>query len=211
MSGLFTQGGERKYVTVDEGWRLLDVAAAADEQEAAFCAVLLLCGCRVSEALGLRRPHIEAEQRVLRFRTLKRRRGAIVWRSVPVPDFLVSMLAALPERPDGRIFPWSRTTAWRLVKRLMAEANIDGSHASPKGLRHRFGVVAAGEGVPVALIQRWMGHSKLENTLIYLQAVGAEERQMASRLWGQARVATAAPFAAPEGVGVGGDGSVRLS
>lgn len=206
MTGLFTGQGERKYVTEAEGWRLLECAGREDPVLQAFCAVLVFCGCRVSEALGLYRSHVDREQLVIRFRTLKRRNGAVVWRAVPVPPELIELLLSLPASTQEPIFAWSRSTAWRRVGRLMAQAGIEGHHASPKGLRHRFGIVAAGEGVPVALIQRWMGHSKLENTLIYMQAVGNEERLMAAKLWAQPRSLLDAGFTL-EGVGAGDAGS----
>ena len=60
---------------------------------------------------------------------------------------------------------------------------IAGPMASPKGLRHGFGIRAAGRNVPTNLIQRWMGHASPDTTAIYLDAIGAEERQFASRMW----------------------------
>jgi integrase/recombinase XerD len=53
----------------------------------------------------------------------------------------------------------------------------------PKGLRHGFGIRAASRNIPPNLIQRWMGHASLKTTAIYLDAVGAEEREFASRMW----------------------------
>lgn len=57
--------------------------------------------------------------------------------------------------------------------------------ATPKGLRHSFGVTSIKNNVPVAMAQRWLGHSRIDTTLIYQQAVGAEERAFATRLWRQ--------------------------
>jgi len=37
-------------------------------------------------------------------------------------------------------------------------------------------------GVPLNLIQRWMGHSRIETTAIYANAVGDEERALAKRM-----------------------------
>ena len=42
--------------------------------------------------------------------------------------------------------------------------------ACPKGLRHGFGIRAAGYNVPTNLIQRWMGHASPTTTAIYLDA-----------------------------------------
>lgn len=66
------------------------------------------------------------------------------------------------------------------------EAGIaPGIHATPKGLRHGFGLHAIRSGVPLNLVQRWLGHARMETTAIYLQAMGREEREMAERMWSQ--------------------------
>jgi integrase/recombinase XerD len=36
----------------------------------------------------------------------------------------------------------------------MAAARLDGPHASPKGLRHGFGVAAVSVGIPLNLVQK---------------------------------------------------------
>lgn len=45
---------------------------------------------------------------------------------------------------DTRLWPWHRSHAWRLVKAVMAEASINTGqpHATPKGLRHAYGIAA---------------------------------------------------------------------
>ncbi len=65
----------------------------------------------------------------------------------------------------------------------MVEAEIVGRHASPKGLRHGFGVAATQRGVPLNIVQRWLGHANIEMTAIYADAIGEEERALAARLW----------------------------
>jgi integrase len=138
-------------------------------------------GCRVSEALALTIHHVDAERLTLTIKTLKRRRT--VFRTVPVPQAMVDMLHALPLDTGGRLWLMHRATAWRLVKATMHRAGIAGPMACPKGLRHGFGICAAGHNVPTNLIQRWMGHASATATAIYLDAVGVEERQFACRMW----------------------------
>jgi integrase/recombinase XerD len=65
----------------------------------------------------------------------------------------------------------------------MADASIDGVHATPKGLRHSFGVIAFQANVPPHLVQRWLGHASLRTTAIYSDVMGHEERAFASRMW----------------------------
>jgi site-specific recombinase XerD len=69
----------------------------------------------------------------------------------------------------------------------MDAARLDGPHASPKGLRHGFGVAAVSAGIPLTLVQKWLGHAQLTTTTttaIYANAVGAEEHEVARRMWG---------------------------
>ena len=78
---------------------------------------------------------------------------------------------------------WSRTHAWRLIKGILVEAGVTGIAASPKGLRHGFGVTAVTKGVPLHLVQRWLGHSQLATTAIYADVLGDEERQINTLMW----------------------------
>jgi site-specific recombinase XerD len=66
----------------------------------------------------------------------------------------------------------------------MNAAALEGIQASPKGLRHGFGVAAVSAGIPLNLVQKWLGHAQLSTTAIYADAVGAEEKNIAARMWG---------------------------
>ena len=65
----------------------------------------------------------------------------------------------------------------------MALAGVASAAASPKGLRHSFGVAAFQSNVPPHLIQRWLGHASLRTTSIYGEVLGPEEREFAMRIW----------------------------
>jgi integrase/recombinase XerD len=65
---------------------------------------------------------------------------------------------------------------------LMKLAGVKGPQATPKGLRHGFGVAAIQAGISLNLLQRWLGHAQLTTTAIYANAVGSEERNIASRM-----------------------------
>lgn len=60
---------------------------------------------------------------------------------------------------------------------------VKGPQATPKGLRHGFGVAAIQAGIPLNLLQRWLGHAQLTTTAICANAVGPEERNIAARMW----------------------------
>ena len=65
----------------------------------------------------------------------------------------------------------------------MVAAGITGLHATPKGLRHGFGIKAVTSDVPLNMTQKWLGHARLSTTAIYTNATGDEEKQIAERMW----------------------------
>jgi site-specific recombinase XerD len=38
-------------------------------------------------------------------------------------------------------------------------------------------------GIPLNMVQKWLGHAQLSTTAIYADAVGAEEQSIAARMW----------------------------
>lgn len=178
---LLDGNGRRKYLCAREVARFLKMARAEDVATFLFCSLLVYTGCRISEALALTPARLDAETARVVFRTLKRRR--LIHRAVPVPPELMAALCHAKGEASAPIWPWCRQTAWRRVKAVMDAAGISGPQATPKGLRHGFGVANAEENVPMATTQKWLGHAELETTAIYQQAVGREERAFAKRLW----------------------------
>ncbi len=72
---------------------------------------------------------------------------------------------------------------WKHIKSVMALADIEGDHATPKGLRHAFGVRMAQKTRNPRLIQKLLGHKYLETTAIYMDLVGEEERAEVIGAW----------------------------
>ena len=184
VAALFDHRGRRKYLTRSERARFVSAASRAGEEVAAFGQLLAYTGCRISEGLALTPERLDTDTCRVVFRTLKRRRT--MFRAVPIPTSLMADLVELAagKPADERIWRWCRQTAWRHVRRLMAECGVKGAQAMPKGLRHSFGVAMAQENVPPGLAQNWLGHARFETTAtIYQAAVGDEERAFAERLW----------------------------
>ncbi|WP_206740776.1 tyrosine-type recombinase/integrase [Euryhalocaulis caribicus] len=178
--------GWRKYVTPAERDRFIIAAQKELPSVRTFCLTIAFTGCRISEALELCAGRVDIEERVIVFRSLKKRR-ADMYRSVPVPPQLLKDISHTHKLSyqvaDYRLWPWCRGTGWMHIKRVMATAEVVGPHACPKGLRHGLAIVATQRGVPLNLLQRWLGHSSLETTAIYAEAIGPEERKLATRLW----------------------------
>jgi site-specific recombinase XerD len=72
---------------------------------------------------------------------------------------------------------------WKHVKAVMALAVIHGQHATPRGLRHGFGVRMAQKTRNPRLVQKLLGHKYLETTAIYMDLVGEEERGEVMAAW----------------------------
>ena len=194
VSFTYDHHGNRKYTTVRERRRFLRAAKTqARPAVSSFCVVLVFTGARLSEVLALTPRQIDVDAGVIAIRSLKKRRpDSATYRAVPVPLRITRELDAAhaikraqqdPERIDAPIWPWCRTTAWKRVKEVMDAAGIDGLQASPKGLRHGFAVGALVAGVPDTTVMRWLGHARLETTMIYTEAMGGEAQTIAKRMW----------------------------
>lgn len=188
---LYSGAGERKYINAEERARFLKAAEQSAPHIQILCMLLTYSGCRLSEALALSPTSVQSGARILSVRSLKKRNKSVV-REVPIPDILVdrlnqvfeqSLTQAHQTKEPNTFCPWKRTWAWVRIKRVMAKANIVGLQASPKGLRHGFGVHAVQSGVPLNLVQKWLGHSQISTTAIYANAVGPEEYAIAKQMW----------------------------
>lgn len=195
---IYDQENRRLYINADERERFIQSALKADIQICTFCLTILYTGCRISEALVLTKGAVQVREQLISFKTLKKR-GRHSVREVPVPPFLAELLEkefqlqALYRFSDtGRHdYLWaldhyrhiSRSTGYRWVKSVMQSARIYGKQASPKGLRHGYGIHALRSGVRLQMLQKWLGHASMSTTAIYSTAIGKEEREHASLMW----------------------------
>lgn len=184
LISLYTRQGQRKYLTQQERERFIDTASYEIALVFAFCCLLSDTGCRISEALALTPKHIDHADGVIVIECLKKRQHGI-YRAIPVSPRLLNQLTRLTASlsQNERIWPWCRMTGYRRVKSVMKQANITGPQASPKGLRHSFAIAAISAGVPLNLVQRWLGHADMATTAIYTHVVGNEEKQIAEKMW----------------------------
>jgi len=188
---LYDKEGRRKYLTPTERAAFIRAALKLGGKDGAFCAVLALCGPRISEALALTPQRLDDNNLAINFETLKRRERG-VFRAVPVPRELLDLLntalgyrSALSDsqRSRVRLWPWCRTTGWKRVRYVMKLADIPSFLRKPKALRHAFGIHATEERITLGLIKKWLGHAKLETTAIYATPIGKQERALAKLTW----------------------------
>ncbi|MEO1263180.1 MAG: site-specific integrase [Bacteroidota bacterium] len=188
---LTTENGQRKYLNSAERTALIRAVKQVAPVNRTLCLMLVHTGCLISEAIGLRYGDIDLSGQKVSIRTLrKRNKESTATRTVPLPShFLIDLVYAhkLGRQntlsPDTRLWGWSRTSAFRKVKEAMKIAGIEGYHATPLGIRHGFGMYCAEKEVPLNYIRKWMGHSSLEITEMYLLNRVCDERAVAERLW----------------------------
>jgi integrase len=122
---LFGQSGSRKYLNAVERRQFLKCAQRLAPNERLFCLTLAWSGARISEVLALTPAAIDLETGVANINTLKRRKRGVV-RQVPLPNEVLKELDLVfqlrrrqqdRELALDRLWHWSRTTAWRCVKR----------------------------------------------------------------------------------------------
>ena len=181
----------RKYLTAKERKRFLTAVRSHPKPPVQTLAqTLAMTGCRVSEALAIRACDVDLEANEVRIATLKRRRSH--WRAVPLPVDLVHALdlvhrlrsaQASPRGTNRPLWAVTRQTANRQIAAIMRTAGIEGPAACPRGLRHSYGVAAVSAGVPLPTIAAVLGHASLTTTAIYTTAIGAEARELVSRVW----------------------------
>lgn len=178
---LYADSGARLYLDEAERARFLAALSKAPPAIETLGLTLFYTGCRLSEALALTPENIRAIECTVVFQTLKRRK--MVMREVPVPAEFIQRLIGMKVGTGRRLWPWHRATAWRAIKAIMRAADIKGAQASPKGLRHGFGVHAIRCGIQLNLLQKWMGHAQMSTTAIYANVIGVEEWSVAARMW----------------------------
>ena len=135
-------------------------------------------GLRVSEALALEVGDLslDVELPTLRVRQGKGRKARIV----PVHPELHSALSSALQfgniAESDKIVKASRSTADRWIKEATAGAQKAGAIASGRRisnhtLRHSYARHLLMNGIPINYLSRWLGHSSVQTTLIYLELV----------------------------------------
>lgn len=134
--------------------------------------IMLDGGLRISECLGLKTSDIDFTQ--------GKHGVMLVWetknnhpRGVPLSERLATVLKARIERnkfkADDALFPdctqdWFRAT-WDRVRYVMGLA--DDVQFVPHILRHTCASRLVQKGVPLIMVQRWLGHNSIQSTMRY--------------------------------------------
>jgi len=175
-----TSGELPEYINKDEVDRVL-AGLEAKPRVRALVRFLWLTGCRISEALVVLVSDLDMNLRIVQVRTLKKRRPER--RSLPLPPAYLGELALiflaraeanqdydLPR--EARVFPWSRSRAFELVRDACLAAGIERRRCHPHVFRHGHAIFALKNGVPLNVLQRALGHGFLSTTALYTKVTG---------------------------------------
>ena len=165
------------YFTQEEALALVRATESADTR--LVLRLMLRCGLRVSEALELRPSDLRLDQDppVLSLPADIPGNKAKEQREIPIPEDLVEFLR---DRASGKtrarnekLFDLSRQAVGQGMKRAAVAAGIDPARVHPHACRHTYGRHCILSGVPVNVLQEWLGHKSLKVTMRYVKLAGA--------------------------------------
>ena len=154
------------------------IRAAPNSRAALLFLVQWRAGLRVSEALALEVRDLSLDSGLPTIH-VRRGKGAKP-RIVPVHPELHSALSSSLQfgniAQGDRLIKASRSTADRWIRAAAAKAEEAvaipaGRRISSHTLRHSYARHLLVNGIPINYLSRWLGHSSIQTTLIYLELV----------------------------------------
>jgi site-specific recombinase XerD len=166
-----------RFLTKDEANRVIEAAARVGRQGERDSLLLLLMyrhGLRCAEAIDLRWADFDLEAPKNRTLTVRRVKNSKDATHTLEPD-TVRRLKAFKAKSDGHFLfrsergnPLSPDMVARIVERAGEAAKI-GRHVNPHALRHACGRELAEQGLDTRLIQDYLGHRNIANTVKYTE------------------------------------------
>lgn len=115
---------------------------------------LLHTGCRRSEALTLRRSDVDFKNKLLHVPGTKTKTSD---RTIPLFDKVAALLTGFKPDKDGFYFPFRGDYPTHVFKKLCPAHKLH-------DLRHTFATRCLEAKIPLKVVQKWLGHSKLDTT-----------------------------------------------
>ena len=180
-------------LSVDEVRLILKTAR--QPQIKVFLTTVYSCGLRLSEALNLTVDDIDGERMTIRVRDGK---GAKE-RFVPLPEPTLALLREywVTHRNEHLLFPalGRRRDQGPTALKPMAQGSVQGAlrkilkqlpkiqkHATIHTLRHSYATHLLEAGVNIRIVQQYLGHASLVNTMIYLHVTNLGNDDAAGRI-----------------------------
>ncbi len=159
----------------------LILRTARQPQIRTFLTTVYSCGLRLSEALNLEVGDIDKERMTIRVRDGKGAKERYV--PLPEPTYLLLREYWTTHKNPRLLFPalGRRRTGGRTALKPMAQGSVQGAlrkvllqlpkikkHATIHTLRHSYATHLLEAGVNIRIVQQYLGHASLVNTMIYL-------------------------------------------
>ena len=143
----------------------------------ALLITLLRTGGRIDEVLQLKPKDFDFQNNIVRLITLKKRKE--LYRTLPIHvelkttimEYLLEM--HMDPRSDEKLFPMKRQSVDEYFKKMQAEL---GFRIHAHKFRHTFAAKAIMSGVPLKVLQKWLGHSSVFTTSVYTEIMGMDTR-----------------------------------
>jgi integrase/recombinase XerD len=171
-----------KYWTKAESRKI--IASTEKPRDRLIMEIMFQTGTRVSELLMITPNDIDFHASVIRIPTLKRRKPYI--RVIPIKSGLLGEIAkhiAVIKQSDTEpLFTNNRTRIFQIVRETCRKASLYDKRSHPHSFRHSFAVLSVLSGVPPLVLNEWLGHANVENTLIYTKVLAADSKLFYERI-----------------------------
>lgn len=153
------------------------------KRDTLILSILWQTGLRVGELLSLKREDVDFYNQTIKTITEKRKGH---FRILPISSALAGELAKwiadkkIADRES--FFKITRFRVYQIVRDACLKAGIDRKRAHPHTFRHSFAINCVKQGVSVLVLNEWLGHSNMDNTLIYTRILATDSKQFYDKI-----------------------------
>jgi len=150
-------------------------------QNYTYLSTVYSCGLRLHEGLHLEVSDIDSDRMMIHVHRGKGAKDRYVplpqatlhllrryWVSHRHPSFLFPAIGRTRQKVNEAKTPMAKSSVQGAFRRAMVAAGIHKKMVSVHTLRHSYATHLLEAGVNIRVIQRYMGHSQLETTMVYL-------------------------------------------
>lgn len=173
----------------------LILKTARKPQVKAFLTTVYSCGLRLSEALNLEVSDIDAERMSVRVRDGKGAKERHVplpastldvlrdyWKTHKNPRLVFPALGRRHDQGPTALRPMAISSVQGALRRILKQLPKIGKHATIHTLRHSYATHLIEAGVNLRIVQQYLGHASLVNTMIYLHVTDLGNDDAAGRI-----------------------------
>jgi site-specific recombinase XerD len=173
----------------------LILSSARKPQVKVFLATVYSCGLRLSEALFLEVGDVDKARMTLRVRDGKGAKERYVplpkstylllreyWKTHRNPVFLFPALGRRHDQGPTAQKPMAISSVQGALRRILAKLPQIRKHATIHTLRHSYATHLIEAGVNLRIVQQYLGHASLVNTMIYLHVSDLGNDDAAGRI-----------------------------